>query len=473
MRVKDAITLATAKLSIRKLRTVITIFTASLLFGVIITVLFVSNGFFKNLTSAAEAAFGNGVTLVVNREAAGLGGATSDTEATALNDQQNKASNDALTKVLKDYRGVVEASMNHYCSRGPVLIEPLTPSTTATFLSCIDNPGESIITISDDSILAPLTKKLPKKDDVIQIIIPFDQAAKVAGVDQPLLNNLKDPDTLMQFLNNVNNRAIGLQFKGQMENSDISSDVTYEIVGLIPSKRLTTLDPQSINPLVSVLYSLASADGSSESYSFIATNPDSTAFQAHYSLNRDRFTTDSVVTFQEISDAERYIQEQGHASEFISNKLDLRSTSRSMNRLIEAFTILFTIIAAIIMAGTISRVIDDERQTIALYRAVGATRKNILYIFTFYISSISLLVILCSTLIAIILTGIITALYTGLITANIGAMYNIPSLSLAILIGFDIRVILIYLAIIIIGLACLLLVARKLTIKNLSSNLRQ
>lgn len=143
-----------------------------------------------------------------------------------------------------------------------------------------------------------------------------------------------------------------------------------------------------------------------------------------------------------------------------------------LDHFIVGFAIAFTVIATIIMTGTISRVIDDERQTIALYRAVGATTGDIVYIFAGYIFTLSILIATSAVVVGLLISVTATVMNTGLITANIAAMYGLSALSPVVFVGFDVRIFYIGISIIFAGLICLTLVLKKLISKNIIKDMR-
>src|SRR5690606_17907397 len=61
------------------------------------------------------------------------------------------------------------------------------------------------------------------------------------------------------------------------------------------------------------------------------------------------------------------------ASELITSRIALYNLSDTINKLIASIALFFCLIAVLIMSGTLSRIIDDEKQTTAVYRAVGAS----------------------------------------------------------------------------------------------------
>ncbi|MDR3297911.1 MAG: hypothetical protein LBT19_00820 [Candidatus Nomurabacteria bacterium] len=310
--------------------------------------------------------------------------------------------------------------------------------------------------------------------------MPLDQAARTLHISQPSFYD-QDSSKLQNYINEVNQKAIGHQFTGTLTDNGNTTEITYQIVGLLPHVGPTNIESSSVNLLENILSTLMPSPYSE--FSFIVTNPNSHAFKSSYSLNTNQYNSHTVVSFNNIKNAEKFLKNNGckeadhctgiSISEFISNQTYIRAINERIDGYIIVFIIIFTVFSAIIMAGTVSRVISDEHSSIALYRTVGATTKNILQIFTSYILTLSFFIVICSAIIGILLATLTTLTNTPLITANASAMYNVANPSSIILIGFDPRILLVFLTVITVSSICLLLVIDKLTSKNIVKNLRK
>lgn len=534
MKLKDTLVLVSSKLKIRKTRTIVTIITASVLYGVIMTVLFVASGLFGNMAKTARTNLENPIlsydypnpsldTPEVQAEAIRLYNESTDPNKeypvwtpsplydidgsilqeypqTLVDDNPfaeaaiaprkaklDQTAKDELTKLASRHQGKVISIIDYYR-----VIDSAPTNDPQDVLNTNALRTAASLTDTSDNTLAPLIKIKEQKDDVIQILLPLDHAANLLGINPPRWTTPNSAEALQNYVRTVNEQAIGHEFTNP-------ADITFQIVGLLPSQGIDTLTgttgaPTTIRPdyglnLIEAIVSTLQY-GTYNRYNFIVTNPNSTAFQSAYdiSFQKDYYSTPIVIAFDDIESAAAFEASMGeicfaiegqpdcrrsYPAEIASNQLQIHSTANTIDISIGAFALVFTIVAAIIMAGTVSRVVSDERQTIALYRAVGASTKNILQVFSVYILVLCLLIIICSTIVGLILSGIITATNTANITANVAAMHNIPDLAPLIFIGFDYRILLIYIAILAIGALCLLLVIGKLTSKNIVKDLRK
>jgi ABC-type lipoprotein release transport system permease subunit len=527
MTLKDTMVLVASKLRVRRRRTIATIITASVLFGIIATVLFVAKGLQNNLARAAQTNSGKEVIMVVRSISNLANSPEAEAKALELYDQSDdpnkkspvieefvdesytytyldtenpftlaafaflhkeghQAAITRLNEIVEEYHGKVISSEEVYALTADTLfIDGLTkeepmPDGTISY----SGPGE-IFNVVNRDVLAPFIKLTEQKDDVIQVLAPLDYAAKVMGISVPTYRTSAYAK-FREYVNTVNERAIGHRFTGIATTTDGQErEITYEIVGLLPPtstnlfNRNYGIGPDTADPVKLLVKSL---DGTNGGKGLMVTNPGSTAFRSNYGSGADNYmikTNDILASFGNIEDAadfnERYGTGTGSTTtyEYMGSQLILRNGFALINRAISIFLLIFSFVAMIIMAGTVNRVIDDERQTIALYRAVGASTKDIVQVFTAYIFTLVLFVIVSATVTGLVLSGVLTAINTSLVTAFISLSYNLPNLAPTIFIGFGPQLLVVCLAVITVGLICLLLVQRKLHSKNIVKDLRK
>jgi len=540
MTFKDTFALVGSKLKIRKTRTVITIITASALFGIIITVLLVSRGFLSSLLEHSQSTFDGRVMMVIQHEweqahrdpklmekATELYEASTDPDKqppviTSVTDpdgnvvppyldtdnpfaiaaiayvepERSQEAKDAIDELVVPYQGRSVAIRRMYYTDGFPLIEQMTPPWWIRALeenggfSCGTCPAGTAYFVDGNDILTPLIQIMERKDDVIQVIVPINRAAQALGIKVPELFN-RNAVAMRSYISEVNQQAIGRRFVGTITKADEQGEervigVTYEIVGLLPAEAPQELSDPSLKGMINHLnrnvfetftdsLMFIRANGEDYAYPFLVANPDTDIFRLAYRSNDSIFARDVIVAFDDVVMAETFRDENEWviAPDFLNNRLDVYGMSDSVDRMIATLVAVFALVAVIIMAGTVGRVIDDERQTIALYRAVGASTGHIIQVFFIYILTLSFLIIISSTVIGLVFSGIITITNSAIVTANISLIYNLPDLAPVIFVGFDLRIFLIYLAIIVVGCVCLLLTIRKLVAKNIVKDLRK
>ncbi|MCL2371530.1 ABC transporter permease [Candidatus Saccharibacteria bacterium] len=524
MNIKDIIALASARLRVRKRRTVLTLITTSILFSLIITMFITAQGAYRAYLRHSLNVFDSGVVMQmrhmntdgfsfgsdppeeVQRMAVDLYEASTDPDkehplsTIEVSDDfsfiqlvqgnpfaeqalsyfvanQSRNAKDAVSGQAAPYGGHVLTELETYFVNGRLTIGGRHPHHT---------PLQFVVALYDDSIIDQFVQISEQRDDVIQILASLDLAAEVIGVNWPSWRALT-PATLRDSVRTVNERALGYRFTGIVidDEGEAVAEVTYEIVGLLPA---------SSSPPVVSLFRNNPVHDIIDSFTTFATppaivvNPDSTAFRSSYSSGMHVRTSSVIlVAFDDVSAADDFDQEHNchhvvngctrigdlSISGFIGDPIGIKGVHRDLSRLIMMITIAISVVAIIIMTTTLIRIVDDERQTIALYRAVGATTGNVLLVFVGYMFLISLLTIATATAIGLILSGIIAITHASTAAALLAASYNLPDVSSPILIGFAPQILLTYLTIIAVGLFCLIFVFDRLTNKEIVKDLRK
>lgn len=538
MKIRDASVLVISKLRIRKLRTVVTIITASILFSVIICMLFLIKGLANNLMSSSNIVFGGKTVLAVNyyrgnydtseiqEKAVELYEASNDPDkqypiitpepndgftlppyldsnnsfsilaAQSYVDEQNVSAEAIVDEIARDYGGRVESIMNYYEIEGS--------SLSIDGLSSHNNwPGVRVAVIYGPTI-EQLVRASGLRDDLIQVVVSVDSAAKLLQIEKPSERDADRDVKIMDYIEEANRRAIGFTFSGIVNKvgdgvgysgidsmqvgegvADVpeESEVMYEIVGLIPSYVQPRSIDYSVNPVDMIVGSLSANNYPSDT--FIVANYDSPAFKLAYRLSIDNnaYSTRVLTAFSDVEEAYEFSRKYScnepgcspmmSVDEFISNKFNLRVVLEHVDKLLVAFAVVFSIVAAIIMAGTLSRVVGDERQTIALYRVVGASSGNIVEIFTGYVLMLCLFMIVCSAVFGFCLASVISFMNSTHAVSFISEMYNVTSMGSVFLVGYDTRILFIFAIILVIGFACILLVLEKLLSRDIVRGLRK
>lgn len=528
MKISDAFVLAYSKLSIRRTRTFIAILTSSVLFGFIILILFLFRGLTSGLDRAADSFGDSGRAILVGygslgfndprvmEKAKSLYNASNDPDKrnpmidfifdgevvatnidkenpfaieamNAFSSQQRQESSNARKEMIESYDGKAISELKIYgINNNSVYIDKISPSkdpdeyisgNASTYnYPHVSDPGILVATASDDLFL-PFIKKTEKRNDVVQIVVFLDEAAKLMDIKFPTLTGDSNPDGIDDYINEVNSKAIGHTFTGTISSGDgATSTIEYEIVGLFPSK-LFPRAVRSADFIENVLSYFTS--NSLVPFSFAVTNPESSAFKSAYSENGHEGDSYSAALFEsdenlyKISD--QYMGETNSRikiEDFISPRLSKVRVSNAIDNIVAVFTAIFVSIAIIVMVGSVGRIIDDERSNIALYRSIGATGKNIVQIFASYIFILCLMIICLSLLLAFLAAAVLTFIFGHEITANISAIHNTPNMFPVILVGFDFRILFVSFAIFCVGAICLLLVIDRIIAKNIVRDLR-
>jgi hypothetical protein len=114
---------------------------------------------------------------------------------------------------------------------------------------------------------------------------------------------------------------------------------------------------------------------------------------------------------------------------FGSSSLALDEAKKGFAKVFRIASIVITIIAAIIMIGTVGRVIADSRRETAVFRAIGAKRLDIAQIYFTYTVFLAALVAVTAMLIGFILASIADSKWADGMTIEALVAYNAQDLS--------------------------------------------
>lgn len=125
---------------------------------------------------------------------------------------------------------------------------------------------------------------------------------------------------------------------------------------------------------------------------------------------------------------------------FGSSSLAIVEIKKGFNKFFKIAATVIAIIAAIIMMGTLGRIIADSRRETAVFRAIGAKRLDIAQIYLTYSIMLSLLVVGLALLIGLILASIADARYAPDLTVQALLAYNAQDLTRELhLYAFELR----------------------------------
>lgn len=119
--------------------------------------------------------------------------------------------------------------------------------------------------------------------------------------------------------------------------------------------------------------------------------------------------------------------------EIFSNALDLREQVASLERLLMAVQIIFIVVAIIVAVLTFSHLIDQDAATVALYRSLGASTRQIYLIYFLYLLELCLLAVLATLVLALLMVGALYLSSSGALATRLQEFYHlaaVPSVSL-------------------------------------------
>lgn len=112
-----------------------------------------------------------------------------------------------------------------------------------------------------------------------------------------------------------------------------------------------------------------------------------------------------------------------------SNSLALETAKHTFGKFFRIAALVVSFIAAIIMMGTVGRMIADSRRETAVFRAIGAKKLDISQIYVVYTICLSLLIALFATLAGLVLALVANHRWGPGVTAQAVVAYNAQDLS--------------------------------------------
>lgn len=106
----------------------------------------------------------------------------------------------------------------------------------------------------------------------------------------------------------------------------------------------------------------------------------------------------------------------------------LDSAKRGFGRLFRYVALGVALIAAVIMMGTVGRMVADSRRETAVFRAIGAKRLDIAQIYVLYTILLSVLICAFALIIGILLAGFVHSRYASEATVEALVAYNAQDL---------------------------------------------
>lgn len=115
-------------------------------------------------------------------------------------------------------------------------------------------------------------------------------------------------------------------------------------------------------------------------------------------------------------------------SPYGSNSLALESAKRGFGKIFGIAALVAAVIAAIIMMGTVGRMIADSRRETAVFRAIGAKKIDIAQVYVLYTILLAILICIFSILVGMVIASVVNGKYSEQATIQSLVAYNAQDL---------------------------------------------
>lgn len=181
-----------------------------------------------------------------------------------------------------------------------------------------------------------------------------------------------------------------------------------------------------------------------------------------------------VTTFDNVAEASRYIKSEScHNSELITSQVAVYDMYEKQKMDLLPVTVSLLIIAGLILATTAGHIMDNNGKTIALYYSLGASKKQILMIYSFYLAEICFFAMIFAILLALIIAGAMTGVMWSKMRGLSVTEYQNLNFYAPILFGVNWEVLITIIAIYLTTPVAFLLSLDQLSRKNLMKKLRR
>lgn len=283
-------------------------------------------------------------------------------------------------------------------------------------------------------------------------------------------------------------------FDRYLKDTDGSKDRLLTKVGTYPATEPGSPTLLGLNPLNLLLsgvhgsstYPLIIDDGSSKVTQYLQK-----MVEQNNGSEVIPYMTQSIVMFNNYDDAIAYYWDTAngknipkdiettdgkkytiHSGEVFSSVISAKLSVRNLRDTLVLLEILFIIVAVIIAILTFVHIIDQDAATIALYRSLGASTRNIYLIYFLYLLEMCALAVLSCIIIAAILVGILWLTNASALAKRLQDFYMLSNAPKVILLGFDSLFYSIVGSIIVIAPITLLFTLRNFSAKHIAKRLK-
>ena len=469
MKIKYAAFLALKKLNVRKARTLITVLTVVVLFGVVATFMISSKVFLSDISKMNEEFF-DGKTYISVRE-------ISDEN---LNNAKNMGAKILNTETLRLDRENLYDTIN----------------LNTNFADLVKSFSPDSADVLPDEVLEKMKISEPKDNDAMPVFVSYDVAAEKVGI------NLGDSvENLKKVRELAKNKIIEYENEGDT--------LKFEIIGLTPPYQdlwnksyfdffaIVGGNSMSLARLGSPVYfresdklkiygfvsesEIVRRERVLDEQQYLTENPEA---ETDSSWSEIKESKSKILAFDDFDNAYEFAEKYGcltatemcqrlSDSEFMTFQFDLVKFRANFEASTRNILIFFSVIAAFILALTLSKIFLDEQKTSAIFQAVGANRRDIFKIYFIYSMFLGLIIAIFVQIIGYFGAFLINLWQSDISTQTAKFTMAIIDDSFRLnLFGFGANALLVSLAALIVAIISYLLTLDKINSKNIVNTLK-
>ena len=469
MKIKYAAFLALKKLNVRKARTLITVLTVVVLFGVVTTFMISSKVFLSDISKMNEEFF-DGKTYISVRE-------ISDEN---LNNAKNMGAKILNTETLRLDRENLYDTIN----------------LNTNFADLVKSFSPDSADVLPDEVLEKMKISEPKDNDAMPVFVSYDVAAEKVGI------NLGDSvENLKKVRELAKNKIIEYENEGDT--------LKFEIIGLTPPYQdlwnksyfdffaIVGGNSMSLARLGSPVYfresdklkiygfvsesEIVRRERVLDEQQYLTENPEA---ETDSSWSEIKESKSKILAFDDFDNAYEFAEKYGcltatemcqrlSDSEFMTFQFDLVKFRANFEASTRNILIFFSVIAAFILALTLSKIFLDEQKTSAIFQAVGANQRDIFKIYFIYSMFLGIIIAIFVQIIGYFGAFLINLWQSDISTQTAKFTMAIIDDSFRLnLFGFGANALLVSLAALIVAIISYLLTLDKINSKNIVNTLK-
>lgn len=419
MRIREAIKLGHINITAHKRRSLTVMIVVGALFSVMMAGVMIVQGLENLLTQSADALTGGKTLLLV---------------------RSGTWSEEKIAESVKVHHGMMGEQVQTVKQGYPVIAPDLARNLIAVNL-----------------------EEVP--EGTLPVLVPFSVASYWQKISMPQYG---DNEKLLRIARQIREGAIGKTFEHE---GSVLGDF---VVGVLPESGSLALERSrniGINPLDMVLSLVSGASGM---IMVIDTGVEKVDAGVSWWIAEFERPEDAYEFAKPSYECEMRSVEncEYSAVSLFGNQVEIVRAFKIVNLVMSGIVIVLAIIAMVIIVFTALRLVSQDQQTIALYRALGATMRDVWIIYLVYLVELCLLAAGLAVFVGAILATVTSVVNASNLQRMLELAYNVITDGMPLLLGVNWGICGIIVAMMGIGVLCSLIVLPQFSARNLSKKLK-
>ena len=480
MKIFDLIKLGHAHIYVHKKQSFLTVLSTGILFGVLLGVVFLFNGLENLFIRASETLSGKEVYVVSSS-------CTSNGNCLQFEDMQSLAA-----RTARPYGGEVNGKLEVYNYK----------NGGATFRVISEDYVKNLIEIDLGKYESGTLFKLISLDEAEELIktggeenpdeMTFVSAQKVYSISE--ISDLKSKVLGKEFIESYLVPTVSLESEEETAvETETPAEIAYErkelhyiVAGVVGTSKTSLSLAKGYGDIKFLDFFLDRVDSQvAMTDLFVSRDTDASEnFKAIFEASDEDYSL-PIIRFSNLEAAYEYYENEncnlernlGRCSsytvaELVGNRLQTKDALETVYLFFRYGGLVLLLIAVAISVATFIRLLSENARSIALYRSLGASGLDILFIHFSYLVELCLITVLFAVILGADIATMISLKDAELLSGILTSIYS-RSIDSGILIGLSFEVTEIILAVLATAPLCLILTLDQLSSKNLAKKIKE